>query len=386
MKAGLAALAAAYVLSQFFRAFLAVLAPRLGADLGLDPAALSRASGLWFVAFALMQIPIGAALDRVGPRWTAAALLGLAGGGGAALFALATARWQIDLAMALIGAGCAPVLMASYFIFARTYPPAIFATLAGVLIGVGSLGNIAASVPLELLAEALGWRGAMGALAAVTAAVALLCALLVRDPPPAEGGRRGSLLDVLRIPAIWPILAILLVNYAPAAGLRGLWAGPYMADSYGGAVVGWATLLMGLAMIAGSLLYAPLDRITGTRKGVVLAGNLAGAAVLGLLWLQPVPGLWASVAALAAVGALGMSYAVCMAHGRAFVPAHLTGRGVTLLNLFSIGGVGVVQFATGPLFESAGGGAAGYGTLFGAFALALALGCAVYAFSRDRTD
>lgn len=386
MKAGIAILTLAYVLSQFYRAFLAVLAPALTDDLGLTNADLSRASGIWFLSFAAMQIPVGWALDRLGPRRTAAALLGVAGGGGAALFATATAGWQIDLAMGLIGAGCAPVLMASFYIFARIYRPAVFATLAGVLVGVGSLGNIAASVPLGVAAEAVGWRGAMWTLSAVTLVTGLGAWAFVRDPEALGDGPRGSLLDILRIPAIWFIAPMMMVNYAPAAGLRGLWAGPYVADNYGVELVGAVTLVMGLAMIAGNFAYGPLDRVFGTRKWVVLIGNLLGAAACGILWLVPVPDIVMATVLLAVIGALGSSYAVGIAHGRAFFPPGLVGRGVTLLNLFSIGGVGLMQFATGPVFEAAGGGVAGYRALFGVFALALLAGCAIYAFSRDSTD
>ena len=42
-----------------------------------------------------------------------------------------------------------------------------------------------------------------------------------------------------------------------------------------------------------------------------------------------------------------MGYGMLMAHARAFLPPHLLGRGVTLMNFFSIGGVGMMQFATG---------------------------------------
>ena len=80
MKIGIACLVGAYVLSQFYRAFLAVLSPALQADLGATPGDLAWASGLWFLAFAAMQIPVGAWLDRLGPRRTASAILGLAGG------------------------------------------------------------------------------------------------------------------------------------------------------------------------------------------------------------------------------------------------------------------------------------------------------------------
>ncbi|MEM9796244.1 MAG: MFS transporter [Pseudomonadota bacterium] len=383
MKTGIAVLTLAYVLSQFYRAFLAVLAPDLTAELGVTASALSRASGIWFLVFAAMQIPVGWALDRIGPRRTSAILLGLAGGGGAAMLAMAQSRWQIDLAMGLIGAGCSPVLMASYYIFARIYPAAIFATLAGALIGVGSLGNIAASLPLSWAADAMGWRGAMAALSALTLVTALGCWLFVRDPEAADGAAGGSLLDLLRIPAMWAILPMMLVNYAPAAGLRGLWAGPYVADIFDPAAVGVVTLVMGLAMIAGNFAYGPLDRVFGTRKWVVLGGNLLGAACCLILWAMPEAGLWKAAILLAAIGAFGSSFPVLIAHGRAFFPPHLVGRGVTLMNLFGIGGVGVMQFATGPLFDAAGGGVAGYAALFLAFGLALLAGCLIYLAAPD---
>lgn len=112
--AGLKLLCLAYVLSQFFRAFLAVLSTILARDIGAAPEDLAAASGLWFASFALMQLPVGWALDHIGPRRTASSLLLLG------------------------GVGCSPVLMASYYIFAREYPPARFATLAALMLLAGT--------------------------------------------------------------------------------------------------------------------------------------------------------------------------------------------------------------------------------------------------------
>ena len=70
MSPGILLLGLAYVLSQFFRAFLAVLTPALGRAIGATPDDLAFASGLWFLTFAAMQIPVGWALDTIGPRKT----------------------------------------------------------------------------------------------------------------------------------------------------------------------------------------------------------------------------------------------------------------------------------------------------------------------------
>ncbi|NGQ90136.1 MFS transporter [Rhodobacter sp. HX-7-19] len=393
MIAGIAALVAAYVLSQFYRAFLAVLAPVLGSEIGASPEDLAAASGVWFLVFAVMQIPVGSALDRVGPRLTAAVLLGLGGAGGAAVFAMAEGPGAVTLAMALIGVGCAPVLMAAYYIFARTYSAAVFGTLAGVVIGVGSMGNIASSLPLAAAVEAFGWRETLWGLAGVTLLVALALGLLVRDPPKVEGAGRGSLMDLLRMPALWPVLIMMAVCYVPAAGLRGLWVGPYYRDVFGAdaAAIGVTTLVMGVAMVAGNFAYGPLDRLLGTRKWLIFGGNLGVLVCLIGLWAMPAAGGWWTLGLLAALGFFGASFPMVMAHGRAFVPPHLMGRGVTLLNLFGIGAVGLAQVATGRLhavLQAGAGGAATlpYQGLFAFFALLLAGGMVVYLFSQDRTD
>ena len=390
MQAGLVVLCLAYVLSQFFRAFLAVLSTPLANDIGAGPDDLATASGLWFLVFALMQLPVGWALDRIGPRRTAAGLLAVGGGGGAMLFALATTPVHINIAMALIGVGCSPVLMASYYIFARQYPPARFATLAALMLGVGSAGNLVASYPTALAAELIGWRGTLAGLAVISAIAALGIFFSVRDPARVVGDQKGSVIDLLKLPVLWAILPLMIVNYTPAAAIRGLWAGPYLTDVFGLSTVqvGQATLLMGAAMIAGTLVYGPLDRMLGSRKWVAFGGNVIGLAALAALIVLIDHSVFASVTLIAVIGFACASFPLLMAHGRAFFPPHLVGRGVTLLNLFAIGGVGVMQFVSGRVHEAYSGGvpAAPYVAIFAFFALSLALGLVIYLFSRDSLD
>ncbi len=386
---GIACLFAGYVLSQFYRAFLAVLAPVLKTDLGATPEDLAAASGLWFLIFAAMQVPVGMALDRIGPRRTASSLL-MIGALGAILFATAEGPLSIKVAMALIGIGCSPVMMSGYYIFARSFPVAMFGTLAGAMVGIGNLGNIGSALPLSAAVDAIGWRGAVWVLAGVTALIALLIAVLVRDPARIVTQEKGSLLDLLRMRALWPLFAMMALCYAPIAAVRGLWVGPYYAEVFGATAdeIGQVTLWMGLAMVLGSFAYGPLERVFGTRKGLILVGNVLVLLALIGLWAMPLAGGWVTLGLFVLFGLAGTSFPMVIAHGRAFLPAHLTGRGVTLLNLFGIGAVGVAQFITGRLSASVATPPveAPYAAIFGFFALTLALALVYYATSQDRTD
>ncbi|MGL4729651.1 MAG: MFS transporter, partial [Bosea sp. (in: a-proteobacteria)] len=99
-----------YIFSIFFRGFLTIIASQLERDLGLGPADLGAIGGAWFIAFAVMQFPVGYLLDHKGPRITVAAMM-LLGVIGLAMFSLASGFWTALVGMALIGAGCAPIFM-----------------------------------------------------------------------------------------------------------------------------------------------------------------------------------------------------------------------------------------------------------------------------------
>tara|TARA_R110002167_G_scaffold1426_1_gene6646 strand:+ start:116095 stop:117267 length:1173 start_codon:yes stop_codon:yes gene_type:complete len=390
MKRGLLALLMAYVLSQFYRAFLPVLAPVLAIDIGATADDLARASGIWFLIFAAMQIPVGMALDSIGPRKIAAILFIFGGAGGALLFGFAQTPAHVMIAMGLIGIGCSPVLMASYYILARSYAPAVFGSLAGAMIGFGTLGNLAGSAPLAWSVQTFGWRESMLGLAVISLAVGLLLLAVVRDPVRLATSERGSVLQLLKMPALWPIMAMMLVNYAPAAGLRGLWAGPYMADVFAAdvGVIGRVTFVMGAGMILGSFLFGPLERLFISRKWVIFAGNVSGLLALIALMVMPDYSVAFGTAMLAIIGISGSSFPVIIAHAKAFFPAHLTGRGVTLMNLFGIGGAGIMQFASGPIYAVSQTDTAtdAYVVLFGVFATLIALGLLAYLWSQDRID
>jgi len=348
---GLAGLGIAYIYSQFFRAFLPVLTPELTEQLGTTQEDLSTAAAVWFIVFGLFQFPVGILLDRIGPRRTVAYLFGIAGTLGVVIFALSTKPWMIVVAMSLIGIGCAPVLMGSLYIFARQFHAKQLAILTSWLVAFGNLGNLASTAPLAKATHALGWRPVLWIIAASTVLVAVLIFLFVNDPEPEETNNTGLLgfIELLKIKALWPILLLGMVLYAPVANLRGLWAGPYLtnvydADSF---LIGQVTLWMGIAMIIGSLVYGPLDKLVNTRKWIVFTGNFLTLAAIAVLAINPVSSVTQVSLLFIAVGVFGTSYGVLMAHGRAFVPASLIGRGVTLLNFTTIFGAGAMQYLTG---------------------------------------
>lgn len=390
------ALLLGYTLSIFYRSFLSVIAEPVMADLRIGPRELGFISASWFIMFAIMQFPVGWALDRIGPRRTVSVLMAI-GAAGCVLFSLSGEWVTMALAMALIGVGCSSVFMSALYIFARENPPEKFGALASFFIGVGSVGNLLGAAPLARLADAIGWRSAMLLLAGLFALGLVIAAVFVRDPPRLNAPHSGKsvgviagLRAIISIRALWFVIPITLVGYAMLATTRGLWIAPYLSEVSGlsRADQGNATLLMAAAMTVGVVLYGVLEKRLGGPKPTVLYGNIIFAALYAGLAAFGASSATVAVTLFALIGLAGFSYGILMAHARLFFPDHLIGRGVTFMNFFFIAGAAAIQALSGWLIGAnrAAGlhPAASFAELHGWFAGTLALCTVIYLFAPAR--
>lgn len=378
----------AYMLSQFFRAFLAVVSGDLTRDLGLDQGQLGSLQAAWLVAFALSQFPVGYALDRIGPRRTLAGFL-LAAIAGTILLGVSQSYGAALTALALIGIGCAPILMSGFYLAARLYPPQHFATMSSLLIGLGSIGDPLSGAPLAYFLSAYGWRATVFGLAGIVALTTLLVALLLKDPPPLPGEAQrpasllGGIRQIVTKRSLWLIFPFTFVSYGVTIAMRGLWIAPYLQNVHGFdlAATSYAAMAMGGVIGAGALLVLPLYRRIGAKATVIACAIAVTSAFFALsLWGQGSSRI--AVALFLVIGLFGITYAVVMAHARAFMSAREIGRGVTFMNFVFMGGAGVVQFLSGRLVNTLA--ARGYDApttfawLFAFMGLSLAAALALY--------
>lgn len=391
MRIDILFLAITYIFSQYFRSFLSVLTPELSTDINATPSDFSNALAWWFLAFALMQFPVGWALDRIGPRLTVSVLF-IFTAIGMLFFTYAQKPSDMYIAMTLVGIGCSPVLMSSYFIFAHEFSAKIFATMAGLFVGFGMIGNIVSSAPTDWAIDIFGWRNILFTLAFISASIsgALFC--LVRNPKIIAEHGDDSIWDIFKIRALWVILPLFIFHYAPLAGIRGAWIGTYLTDVFAAAhLIGYASFLMAMGMIIGTIGFGPLDRIFKTRKKIVIYANIIMVLALLILAFAPSYNATLSIALFVMVGFSGSTYPLLVAHARAFLPSHLIGRGMTTINLCSIGGVGVMQILSSKIYDTTqilynANDTISYSYVFFLFALTIIMGSFIYSFSKDRLD
>lgn len=341
---------AAYFMSYFYRSVNAVIAPDLAAELGLSAASLGLMTSLFFAAFALVQIPLGVGLDRWGSRWVTPGLM-LIGVVGSLIFAAATSFPVLALGRALIGVGMAGILMGSLKIFSQWFPAERFATVSGLLVGIGSLGALGAATPLAWLNNLSGWRSVFGIGAAVTAFIALSILLWTRNTPPAVawtggiagGGRLG---DVFRDLRFWRVAPLVFFLAGGILGFQGLWGGPYLFDVLGlnDIQTGNVLLILGIGATAGYTLSGWLADRFGLPQVIVASSSVFVLCQIGLALHPP---LIVVVLLYALFGFTGAFNVMLLAQSRLIFPLTMTGKAVTAVNLFAIGGTFLLQWWMG---------------------------------------
>ncbi|MGQ9646712.1 MAG: MFS transporter [Thermodesulfobacteriota bacterium] len=357
-------LSALFSLSMFYRVSNAVIAPNLIEDLGLNAETLGILGGAYFYSFALLQIPMGPLLDRIGPRIIIASFSFL-GALGAFLFAFGTSFTAAVLGRILIGVGMSSVLMGSFKVFVLRFSPDRFATLVGILLSIGTLGNILAASPLAYLTSGIGWRMTFILAGGITTLLALLIFWILKEEKVAqdhrsstkpETGVLSSLRLILSSLVFWQIGVVAFFRYGTLASLQGLWLGPYLIDTqtYSPVQTGNLLIFLAIGIIVGGPIAGRLsDRFPRSRKGVALAGlalyALSLFPLVGVFDLKS-PYLFGLLFFL--IGLFSSFGMVIYSHAKELFPISISGTVMTLVNFFTMAGAAIFMPLIGRVVES----------------------------------
>lgn len=353
--------AIAYFFSALVRAITATLSPTLSAELDLNAGDLGLLAGGYFLGFAMTQLPLGNWLDRHGPRKVILAFLTVAVLGCMA-FALATSFSGLLAARMLTGMGVSACLMAPLTGFRRWLTPATQLRANSWMLMTGSLGMVAATLPVQWLMPYTGWRGLFWMLAGLIALSMLGIALIVPrwrqaappslQDPPSDSRGYGF---IWRNAYFRQMLPIGFVNYGGMVAVQTLWAGPWMVKVAGYTSQQAAAGLFGinLSMLCTFWLWGVVNphlARRGLRPERLIAWGLPSsfAVLTAIVLLGSDAGweLWALFCVTSTFVSLSQP-AVALA-----LPAEAAGRALSAYNLAIFGGVFGVQWGIGLLIEA----------------------------------
>ena len=263
----LAALVAVRMVAGFQFHSMAVVAPLLVAELGLSYTEAGSLIGAYVLPAVLLSIPGGVVIQRFGERRVLLASLALTVVGGT-LTALAPGFASMFAARLVAGTGAALVQIVVLKMATDRFMGSRMSTATGTVLGAWPLGIALALALLGGVAQAAGWRVALG-VAAGYAVFALLAAwrlgrVFAGADPAADPGAAGR-------------AAAATLSSGPA-GSRLVGLGPAVAIS-----VSWMVLNIGFtAFIA----FAP-TWLTSAGRSLEAAGFAVSLSGWALVLMQP---------------------------------------------------------------------------------------------------
>ncbi|MGJ9417133.1 nitrate/nitrite transporter [Massilia sp. CMS3.1] len=370
-----------HYLSSLLRNVNAVLAPNLVGSLALTPGQLGLLTSAFFFSFALVQLPVGIALDRYGPRKVQLVLM-LVAALGALLFARGQGFGQLVLARAILGCGLGGCFMSAVKAISTWIAPGKLPSVHGYLIAVGGLGAASSTMPVRMALEHMDWRGLFLLLAALIAASgALIWLFAPRCAAPPAGKRPpmlASILSVYRTPAFRSTISLVLLPHAVFFGIQGLWIGRWLSDvaRFPNDAVAYLLYLSMAAVIFGAIAVGMITEWAGKRGMTPLDVAGIGIGLFVLVQAAFIVGYKPSFQLLSVLFTLvgtitGIEYAIVAQS----MPRELTGRAATCLNLLIFAGAFLVQAGFGlviGLWQPDGGGrypALAYQVAFGVLVL-----------------
>ena len=299
----------------------------------------------------------------------------------------------------LCGVGVSACLMAPLTGYRRWFDPTTQLRTNSWMLMTGSLGMVAATLPVQWLLPIWGWRALFVAMAVCIGVSMLSIRLLVPDWQRSQPGAQahdddGGYSAVWRSRYFWRMTPIGFFSYGGMVAIQTLWAGPWMTQ-----VAGWTPLESATGLFAINLSMLTSFWLWGwitpglARRGIHADGLIAKGFPLSLLVLTALvlvgPGAGAGAAALLAAFCVCSTF-VSLAQpavGMAF-SSHLAGRALSAYNLVIFVGVFVVQWGIGLLIDGFQALGLGEVTSFRA-ALAVLLACCIASwanFMRAKPD
>lgn len=253
-------MATTFVFFQFFlQATAGLMAAKWSLDFQLTKTQVGSLSAAFFLAYVIMQIPVGLAYDRFGTRKiliSASILLCLG------IFGLGLSQqyWQAYLSRLIMGCGSAFGFVGMLYVTASWFSNRHFTMLVGISETLAMIGVALGEIGMASLITHLGWRITMYLVGCCAIVVALCVIFIIQDPEDRSLSVEKetislskALQQVLRNPQVWfagfyGFAMISIVN-----AIANLWGVPFLVHRYPGMSLYTVSTMMSVVFIGSGI-------------------------------------------------------------------------------------------------------------------------------------
>ena len=204
----------------------------------INGAGLGNLSAFYFYAYLIMQIPVGIMLDRYSPRFLTTSAIFICSIS-TYVFSQTDSFWLACMSRALMGVGAAFAAVSCFKLASVWFAPKRFALVSGMFMTAAMLGAVGGQMPLSLLVQQVGWRGALNFVSLMGVLLGIIYFIFVRDKPlthPTNYKKhepiRPLLMSIITNKQTWLLSLYSGLAFAPVSVFGGLWGVPFLETAY----------------------------------------------------------------------------------------------------------------------------------------------------------
>jgi sugar phosphate permease len=322
--------------------------------------------GAWYLyAYALLQIPIGIIMDRIGIRRTVLGSIMLCVGG-VALLGWAESLYAVQFSRILVGAGSACAFMAGLKVAADWLPAGKRGFLIGATLTFGTIGALTAGRPQVWLIDSIGWRSTVFTTAYLGLAVFCLVLFMLKLPEEPRAAQKSlallpSLKQIKHIIFNWQIMiyALLAIGlYAPLSVLADLWGTAFLMQKYGlkRADAAQTSMMMYLGLALGSLILPWICEKYGILNRAIKLCGLAILLAFAFILFGPQVSILCLSTVLIALGFFCGAEMMCFTGAVHYTTRENSGMTIGVVNTLNMLGGALLQQGIGWLLDRQWGG------------------------------
>ncbi len=223
-----------YAYQYVLRVLPNIIMPEIMAKFHINAALYGQFSGLYYLGYAAMHIPIGILLDRIGPRiiMPLSIMLTVIG----VLPLVYSDLWIYPcIGRALIGMGSSGAILGVFKVIRMGFPEENFTRMLGISVTIGLIGAIYGGQPVNFLLTVFGWETVLNVFVLIGLGLALGIYLATPNEPRTSSSHRPIFEDIFSVLGhrkVWAICVFAGLMVGPLEGFADVWGTAYLKTVY----------------------------------------------------------------------------------------------------------------------------------------------------------
>lgn len=323
-----------YAYQYILRVMPSIMIGDIMQQFSIDAGTFGQFSGVYYIGYSLLHLPIGILLDRYGPRKVMSGCILLTVIGLSPI--VFAENWVYPIAgRFLIGVGSSAAILGTFKIIRMTFSEKHFTRMLSLSVMIGLIGAIYGGGPVSYMSEMLGYQAVVKIMAIMGVVLAIVTYFVV---PEIESTTETTVIsDIKEVlgnskVVLSCIFAGMMVG--PLEGFADVWGAGFLKQVYGFSPTMSASLpsMIFIGMCFGAPVLSLVAEKTGNYLGTIIGAGL----VMAIAFFALINGQLSSSAisvSFVIVGICSAYQILAIYKASTYVPEHVAGLTTAVANM-----------------------------------------------------